>query len=79
MTYAEVDGETVDSAATDDVDVVDVAEGARDCSVELEEAVDVAGANVRQVHCILCMFFVPLTVRRRSRRRCHVLTRTSRK
>lgn len=40
-TEAEVDGETVDSAATDDVDVVDVAEGARDCSVELEEAVDV--------------------------------------
>lgn len=38
-TEAEVDRGTVESAATDDV--VDVTEGERECSVELEEVVDV--------------------------------------
>lgn len=66
MTYAEVDRGTVESAATDDV--VDVTEGERECSVELEEVVDVASANVRQVHFMLCVSFVSLTVRRRNLR-----------
>lgn len=77
MTYAEADDRTVDSAAVDGV--VDPTE-LSDCSVELEEGVvDVAGANMRQIHCMLCEFIVSLTARRRNSRRRLVHTRTSRR
>lgn len=77
MTYPEADDRTFDSAAIDDV--VDTTEGPSDCTVELEEGVvDVAGANMRQIHCMLREFFVSLTTRRRNSRRL-VHTRTSRR
>lgn len=76
MTYAEADDRAVDSAVVDgEVD----ATGLSDCSVELGEGVvDVAGANMRQIHCMICEFIVSLTARRRNSRRL-VHTRTSRR